>query len=158
MAQQGFVNVLGSPLRLRMNENDMQGLNSAGILLLGDDQVQTPKTSSVIMTGNRVETKLPQYNRFYFDSATTITSVSLCVVTSNMFLNDSSGEFTDFGPISFCLDDSAGSPQPPLLPTSPPQQIMVSANLLQGKALIQPVRSATANTSSWEFLNAQKYI
>jgi len=145
-----------SRLRLRMSDNEMLGLSSVGILVLGDDQVLDPKTSSLMMTGNRVTTTLeslifedlgkPDVSYFLF--TTVISCLTRCVVSSNMIVNDASiGGFFE-GRSSFWLDDSSGPPSP-LAQTVPPPEIMVSANVFQGGVVITPAPS----TNSWNFLN-----
>jgi hypothetical protein len=165
LAQQGFVNNLSSPLILRVNDNEMQGLSSVGVLILGDDSVEIPKASSVIMTGNRVDAVIPAPVRIrtsaqtsssevYFTCAAAILAVTRCMVSANLLVNDAANRF-DLRRACFVLDDGTGAP---LAATVPPPEIMVSANVFQGTVEIEPARYP-ANTqvpypmNSWDFLN-----
>jgi hypothetical protein len=153
LAQQGFVGALTSPLRLRINDNEMLGLTSTGVLVLGDDQFFNPKTSSAMISGNRVATRLtpsiasvPAAGQvsirdalFYFISTAEISSVTRCVVSSNMIINDgSSGALV--GRISFRLDEPNGGPL---------AEILVSGNMFQGVVL----NNYPPSMNSWNVLN-----
>jgi hypothetical protein len=166
LAQQGFVNAASSPMILRIGSNEMAGLSSPGVLILGDDQVLLPKTSSVMIIGNRVSASISGLiNRSLFADTEVelvaafmctgaIAAVTRCVISSNMFMNESTGK-GDALRLSFFLDDGSGAP---LTPTVPPPELMVSANLFQGRISILPARypsssSVPAPMNSWNFLN-----
>ena len=155
LAQQGFANSPASPLRLRMDDNEMQELSAVGILVLGVDQVQDPKVSSVIMTGNRVasapsDTGLRALSLFN-DYVAFIAAVTRCIVSSNMFLN----EGADPKRACFTLESGASAPY---TQTVPAPEIMVSANVFQGQIEIIPSRYPDATVvpvpmNTWDFLN-----
>jgi hypothetical protein len=164
LAQQGFVGSPGSPLSLRMNDNEMQGLSSVGMMVMGDDSVENAKASSVMMTGNRLDALIRHplrsriaglaANESYFVCATTIVSVTRCVVSSNLIVNDATTSVLARRS-AFVLDDGAGAP---LTPTVPPPEIIVSANVFQGSVAIEPARypadaQVPAPMNSWDFLN-----
>lgn len=165
LAQQGFAGSQAPPLRLRMDGNEMRGLSSIALLVLGNDMVQTPSVSSLMMSGNRMEVGMETRGRFTGLRAATQTStvgtirfippprffsvytaaivlLTRCVVTGNMILNE------QIDGASFLLE--VGS--------SPTPEIMVSANVFQGRVTIQPPRYPSASNvpppmNSWDFLN-----
>jgi hypothetical protein len=162
LAQQGFVSSAASPLSLRMDRNEMLGLSAAGVVVLGDDQAQNPKTSSLLMTGNRLSTAF-EVGIFealipvpvYFSCCAAIGSVTRCVVSSNIILNEAVLGNNEEVRYSFLLQDGVSAP---LANTVPPPEIMVSANVFQGRVVIAPDRvlpkgDIPSALSSWDFLN-----
>lgn len=152
LAQEGFILSPVSPLRLRMEDNEMQGLSAPGILVLGDDQVQNSKVSSVMMTGNRVVSTASGANLSLLSIyVALIVSVTRCVVSSNILVSEAS----DYKKVSFQLLSGESAP---LTQTVPPPEIMVSANVFQGQVAITPSRypdatQVPAPMNTWDFLN-----
>ena len=199
LAQQGFAGgAPNSSMRLRVDRNEMQGLSSVAVLVLGDDTALTPNTGSLIMSGNRLANSFsfifaeahPSETSLLFYCTAAILLVDRCVVTGNMILNEGplntatravlhganeasvsalAGKVfrATIGPsakfivvrVSFFLDDSA-APSPITLNnnTVPSVEIMVSANVFQGEALVLPDRYPSGSNvpspmDSWGFLN-----
>lgn len=168
LAQSGFAlgKTLTPPLRLRIGDNEIQVLSSAGLLVLGDDQIMNQKTGSVTMNGNRIATTLPNSSSqpatvnspstpaAYFINAAAITTLTRCVVSSNMIVNEALSTNTA-GRSSFRLDQSTVVPPPKTVPplgTIPSPEIMVSANVFQGTVAITPT-GYPPSVSSWNVLN-----
>ena len=128
----------------------------------GDDLVQNPKTSSVMITGNRVDATSLCFGKpgawLCFVCVAAISSVTRCVLSSNMILNDAmieGGPESGLRRFCFLLDDGEGAP---LAETVPPPEIMVSGNVFQGRLAILPARYPSntrvpAPMNSWDFLN-----
>ncbi len=55
LAQQGYANVGFSPAQLRVDDNEMHNLQSIALFILDDDSVYNQNSSSLIMTGNRLD-------------------------------------------------------------------------------------------------------
>ncbi|MBU6399278.1 MAG: hypothetical protein KGS61_03085 [Verrucomicrobia bacterium] len=55
LGQQGFADLTVSPLQLRLDRNEMNGLSAPGVLVLGEDAVQNGKTGSLLLGGNRLD-------------------------------------------------------------------------------------------------------
>jgi len=163
LAQQGFVTPAASPMSLRIGDNEMQKLTSVGILVMGDDdKTLNQKISSVLMTGNRVAANLPlrreTYDKFGnqsigFSSAAYVNSVTLCLVSSNMILNQAIGDFSH----SFVLDDSAATSTAPNTQIVALPQVMVASNIFQGNTRISPERDPSSVPNSWNYLNTVFY-
>ncbi len=172
LSQQGYVVTAASPASFRIDRNEIQCLVSPGVMVMGDDQVLLAKTSSVMMSGNRLEGTIaasiqeriiladegPVQASFYCVGA--IASVTRCVVSGNMLINDAQAEGNAFAEgigqrLSFILDDPSGSP---LTPTTPAPELIISGNLFQGRVFITPARFDPAEKvpspmNSWNFLN-----
>lgn len=119
----------------------MQDLATVAVLVLGDDEVQNAKVSSLMLTGNRLVSKihgLVSNDRNLFGVASVI-AVSRCVVSANMLLGG------QYAPVLF----DAGLPQ---------AQVVVMSNLLDGRVSISPGRdsviaSAPYPMNTCEFVN-----
>ena len=124
----------------------MQGLSSPGLLLLGDDSIVNANVSSLLMTGNRInslidrdtkgneggllsaiqtgklsvaELEMELVDLLLFLFTVSIVQVSQCVVTSNIITS---------GELSFALyDTSVASPQ-----------LVVMSNLFKGFMSVSP--------------------
>jgi hypothetical protein len=139
LAEQGFAGMTAMPPALRIDANEMGGLTSSGILLLGDDAVQNGHISSLMMSGNRLAGVVPQM------AVAKLDDISRCVVSGNTILNlETKPDYR----VSLELDDR----------TVPTPQIAVAGNLLQGLRKIFPSRYPDDSTltypmNSWDFLN-----
>jgi hypothetical protein len=141
-------------------DNELHNLTSAAILVLGDDQLQNGKVSSLVMSGNRLDTSIsftslenrilldlgkPGSEKFfaaliylYFFSAANIGLVTRCVISGNMILNQARlGEGVPARG-SFLLNDLALPIAEPPIVTIPPPEISVEGNVFQGNVLIFP--------------------
>ena len=158
LSQQGFAPSATPIADLRVTANEMQGLSAPGVLILGDDQVQHPKISSLMLNDNRMQAAvgLPAKSAFgginaiYFVSVAAVSLVTRCVVSGNMVVNDAqSSALTDRQiRFSFVLNDAP----------DPAPGILVAGNLFQGRLVIQPDRfpantNVPAPMNSWNFLN-----
>jgi hypothetical protein len=152
LAQQAFAGSQAAAMRLRVESNEMQGLSSTALLVLGDDIPQTGHTSSLMVSGNRMESSIPLreslsvLESILFASVAAIVLTTCCVVAGNMILNTGDLEKER---ISLILLDPNSAPTP---------EIMVSANVFQGRTVIEPARyPASSNVpppmNSWNFLN-----
>jgi hypothetical protein len=173
LAQQAFASLANSPLRLRITDNELHGLSSLAFLVLWDDQLQNGNVSSLMMTGNRLDTLLRFGNLegfssnttvsarnasdvyyFYFLFAASVSLITRCVVSANMMLNQTTIS-VDQSRGSFLLNDTA-LPLPVAMIPAP--QIAVMGNVFQGVVFIAPPRDALvspapAPMNTWDFLN-----
>jgi hypothetical protein len=174
LAQQGFFVASPVSMQLRVDNNEMQGLGSAGILIIGEDTVQSQSTSSLIMTGNRITTNSQYYLKTQgtgpaqftnsggevagfatfqspFFSPAFLYFVARCVVANNIMTNGSSA-IRDLALVLL-----AGRLNQPTTLTPPPQ-VTVMSNLFQGRIEVTPSRqdyfpNVPDPMNSWEFLN-----
>ena len=104
LGQQGFVKSQGPPTQLRVTGNEMQGLSSAGVLVLGDDEGSVLRDSRF---GNVLGG--PSIDRWYFLSVATIHLVTRCVVSGNMISNEEPLDASrkEIRRLSLVLDDGA---------------------------------------------------
>jgi len=147
LGQQAFANLAVLPLQVRVAENEMRGLSSIAVLLLGDDQIQNGKVSSLTMSGNRLNSTSAGFTDGFsiFDSVVATTAVLRCTVSGNEILNTASR-------CSLCLANLAN-----LKPG-----VVVMSNLFQGYTRILPFRSQTdpnvpAPLNNWDYLNTVIY-
>lgn len=157
LGQQAFANLAVSPFQLRVTENEMNGLRAVAVLVLGEDQIQNGKVSSLMLNGNRLssDVRLSSGNQPappnlgsgafaflpYLEAVAAVASVTQCITTGNMILNTAGAK-----QLSFILDDRS----------IPAPQLVVMSNLLQGFPWVIPDRSfpnAPAPMNSWGFLN-----
>jgi Malectin domain/Family of unknown function (DUF6519) len=155
LGQQAFANLAVSPFQLRVTENEMNGLRAVAVLVLGEDQIQNGKVSSLMLNGNRLsgdvrlrsDSQLVPVNAGpgafgpYLEAVAAVASVTRCIATGNMILNTAGAKQR-----SFILDDRA----------IPAPQLVVMSNLLKGFPWVIPDRSfpnAPAPMNSWGFLN-----
>jgi len=147
-----------SPLQLRVEDNEMQGLSLGAVLILGEDQIQNGKVSSLMMSGNRLASSIQLSPSFgpnqpfaatsdYFVVTAAIIAVSRCVVSENLITNEYSFGRAKCGTVapvpnraSFLLDD-----RPPI----PSVAIAVMSNVFQGAIWVSP----PPNTNPWTFYN-----
>jgi hypothetical protein len=155
LAQQAFAGLAASPLQLRLTDNEMHGLASTAILVLGDDQFQNGNVSTLMMSGNRLDATVSRRNFFVFPnpdtaswfalfmSTATISSVTRCVVNANMILNESSGF------ACFTLSDLTGPNK------AVPPQISVTGNIFYGQVNITGPTPPALNQGAiaWNSLN-----
>jgi hypothetical protein len=147
---QGFATLPIAPIQLRVMDNDMRGASSVTVLILGDDQVQNGKLSSLMMTGNRLSNQLlfstdHDPSRRYFVATATLLAITRCVVSGNMIVNEAP---TPLDRTSFLLDDS-------VLPAA---EVVVMSNVFQGDVAIVPEHYPSNSQvpfpmNSWRFLN-----
>jgi hypothetical protein len=168
LSQEAYTIYTSTPLNLRVTDNEMPGLVSAGVLILGNDAVLTPNTSALIMTGNRVFNSIAvrfeptEYDSlgggaYYFATTTTIAGVTRCVLSTNM-LNNAAGVYDVLGSC-LLINDYQGAP---LTATVPAPALIISGNLFKGRLLIYPPRySENSNVpypmNSWDFLNTLEH-
>ena len=145
LAEQGYAGLTLTPPQLRVQDNEMQGLPSACLMILGDDSVMNANVSSLLMTGNRLSSTINNETFLeYLESmarvapsaevnalvelmaffcTVTIIQVSQCLVSANMILNASKDTS-----VSFVLnDDPVASPQ-----------LAVMSNLFKGFMAVIP--------------------
>jgi hypothetical protein len=175
VAQQGFAGVTVTPLQLRVSDNEIHGLSAPALLILNDDLVQNGRTSSLVMTGNRVDAVLPFVETtvqgglkdvgeraffgpyIYFQFTVFIYCVTRCAVTGNMILNnatliesatESTGRFC-----FYLLDGPYSSPSA----TVPPPEVAVMANVFQGEFAVVPTREEIIGVplpmNDWKYFN-----
>jgi hypothetical protein len=157
LAQQAFVSSPTVPLRLRLTDNELHCSTSVPLLLLGDDQLQNGNVSSMMMTGNRLDTTIPfsgadntafltlsTQEQFlasaflvyvYFFSAANISLVTRCVISGNLIVNNSSISAAAQTRGSFLLNDT---PSPTPVITIPPPEFAIVGNVFQGNVIISP--------------------
>ena len=154
LAQQGFAGSAFLPMRLRVSENEMDGLTATAVSILGPDETQNGIVSSLIMQGNRVSAAVTpgDADKPTYLAAVAIASVARCVVTGNMILNAAPATGREF---AFMLDDNYAA-----VPSSavPEPEIMVSANVFQATIHVVPEHRITdpgipPALTRWEFLN-----
>ncbi len=175
LAQQAYASASVVTSRLRVENNEMQRLTSMGLLVIGDDQVQTGRHGSLMVLANRMNMSSPFNNLSGgfakggqskdalspeasveyspFSSIVVIYLVSRCVVANNMVIN----ETQSFYRIAMIL--SAGQMNQPQS-TVPPPEVNVMANIFQGRINVQPNRQQYLNNqnvvypvNTWNFLN-----
>jgi hypothetical protein len=169
LSQQGYADL--APLQMRIADNEMHGLSSVAVLVLGEDQVQNGKVSSLMMTGNQLDSiiqlgpsfavsaqtslnlaVLPAASRAdYFLVTAAIVSVRRCVVSANLITNEwtygrqkCGATYSIPNRASFLLDD-----RPPLTAA----EISVMSNTFQGMIWISPPPNSQA-TNGWYFFNS----
>jgi len=147
-------------------------------LVLWDDQLQNRNVSSLMMTGNRLDTRLifgnedaarllydfwsneisrSNFSVYNFNFGVNITWVTRCVISGNMILNQNASASGQFKNRASLLLNNLPLPRP--VTTVPPAEVMVSANVFQGLPVIIPQRSFPSDTklypplNSWNFLN-----
>jgi hypothetical protein len=168
--------------RFRADGNQMQGLSSMGLLVVGSDLATAAGPSALVVSGNRIETSFGSYQDFAIArtvSATARTAsfrpsevvtteeargvagyavvillVNCCLVAGNLILN-SAGEDNDGGSLRYWGTTQNQLPLP---------ELMVSANVCRGGMLITPERGLYpwfANVAypmnTWDFLNTVSY-
>jgi len=178
LAQQSFASLAPAALQLRLADNELHSLTATGILVLWDDQLQNRNVSSLMMTGNRLDTRLifgnedaarllydfwsneisrSNFSVYNFNFGVNITWVTRCVISGNMILNQNASASGQFKNRASLLLNNLPLPRP--VTTVPPAEVMVSANVFQGLPVIIPQRSFPSDTklypplNSWNFLN-----
>jgi hypothetical protein len=161
LGEQGYTSL--SPLQLRVEDNEAQGLSLGSVLILGEDQLQNGMVSSLMMSGNRLASTIqlsptfaeakqpPAVTSDYFMVTAAIASVSQCVVSGNLIANEWSFGRAKCGTraatpnrASFLLDD-----RPPVNAAA----IAVMSNVFQGLIWISPLPHA-APAHPWDFYNS----
>ena len=149
LGHQAFASLAVLPLQLRITENEMHGLGSIAVLVLGDDRLQNGKVSSLTMTGNRLNSASSGFLQgegvTIFDTVVSITAVLRCVISGNQILNTVK---------RYSLYLSNVSTLKP--------GVVVMSNLFQGYLAIGPPRSQTDPTvpaplNTWDYLNTVIY-
>src|SRR5262249_41172119 len=64
VAEQGYVGSAPMTPELRICDNEMHGLSTLAVLVLGDDQVQKTQVSSLMLNDNRLSATIPRQERF----------------------------------------------------------------------------------------------
>lgn len=139
LALQSYSGFTFPPARLRVDSSEMQGLGNFGLMVLGRDMLQTGSTSSLMMSGNRMELGATTDRRAL--AVCIIFQVTSCLITGNMLLSSA------VEGLALLLEDA----------NLPATQIMVSANVMGGRMIVvpdpRPNVSAPAPMNTWEFLN-----
>ena len=167
LAQQAYAVTPAPPLRLRLTDNELQGLSSTGFLVLWDDQLQNGDVSSLMMTGNRLSMSMPRLTAaletlrslwkqalaggqinpqlavdlasLYFYFGVTIQQVTRCVVSGNMFLSlPSDANIKSYVPNYGCFLLN-DFPLPSGAVVNVPPEVMAAGNVFQGFALALPL-------------------
>jgi hypothetical protein len=168
LTMQGYATIGFTVAQLRAQNNELHGLSSPGLLILGSDSIANGNSGSLMMTANRVDGEVTENDTFtnspfaggsetsfrnlaigYFPSMfyylVTVVSVSRAVVSANMVTN---GNLIDgYGP-SLYLNDG----------TVQKAGISVMSNTLAGRMSVAPARNITDSSLdalllSWNFLN-----
>jgi hypothetical protein len=148
LGQQGFANLKVPAPRLRLTENTMTGLSFQAVFVLGDDAIQNGKLSSLMMSGNRLDSHFSVRTgqlRILFAATAIIVSVAECVVSGNLILNNTQN--SDFTTSLFLSDGHIPLPR-----------IAVTGNVLRGMPFVDPPRYPAGSNvpppmDSWNFLN-----
>src|SRR6187402_2794476 len=166
LAQQSYVADTPQTARIRIENNDMLPLSAVGLLIIGDDSIQSAKTGSIVFLGNRMKMLLPNLERRsapIFSSVASILSINRCVASNNMLINETiievSASMDQHAPSLVLLASDLGTPTSP----KPSSEISIIANVLQGKLSAKPSREKYLNLLSvnqvppplntWEFMN-----
>jgi len=64
LSWQAYASIGASQARWRMDGNEMQGLTAAALLLLDDDNLYNGNSGSLMLTGNRIDGEIYEYNYF----------------------------------------------------------------------------------------------
>jgi len=164
LGEQGFYPYASSPLELRFTDNTMNGGTAAALLVLGDDQPCNGRTSSILLTGNRLDATVPislpsgvsakaniRFYEYFFETVPyryfygvgDVAGITRCVLSGNMVLNEGlpatiGYEENDLvGRVAFSVNDAlAGAVSLSSVELSP--GIAIAGNLFQGELLCKP--------------------